>query len=177
MQGLRLTAIGDSVMKGAAPALKRLGEATLGEGQIQINAEESRPFISALPILGGYLKEQDLGEIVVVHLGTNNSSIPEAQFRKLMAILADRKLVLLLTVKSDKTKACQAVNGTLEALAAGYPNVRILDWSAASSAHPEFFYADQTHLRPEGARFYAELILTQVALLPGEPQGAQARLN
>jgi peptidoglycan/LPS O-acetylase OafA/YrhL len=177
LQGVRLTAIGDSVMKGAAPALKRLGEATLGEGQIQINAEESRPFHSALEILDGYRKEQDLGEIVVVHLGTNNSSIPEGQFRKMMALLADRRLVLILTVKSDKTKACDAVNGALGTLVASYPNARIYDWSAAASTHPEFFYADQTHLRPEGARFYAEMILTQIALLPGEAQGTQARLR
>ena len=164
LKGMHLTAIGDSVMKGAAIPLKRIGEASLGAGMIQINAEECRPFYSALEILRDYKRENRLGDVVVVHLGTNNSAISEDSFRKLMDLLGDRRSVLFLTAKSDKLKACETVNRTLESLAAEFPNARVLDWKTAADAHPEYFYSDQTHLRPEGARRYAELILNQFAL-------------
>jgi peptidoglycan/LPS O-acetylase OafA/YrhL len=163
LKGVRLTAIGDSVMKGAAIPLKKLGEASLGEGMIQINAEECRSFLPAMSILRKYKQEDRLGEVVVVHLGTNNSTLPEEQFRKLMDLLSDRRLVLFLTVKSDKVQACGTVNKSLETLVATCPNARLLDWMSYAGDHPDYFYSDQTHLRPEGAQRYAELILTQVA--------------
>jgi hypothetical protein len=168
MKGVHLTAIGDSVMKGAALSLKKMGEATLGTGMIQINAEESRPFFSALPILQAYKLDHRLGEVVVVHLGTNNSRISEDNFRKLMGVLADTHLVLFLTAKSDKVEACETVNRALGTLVARYPNARLVDWNTAAGTHPEYFYSDQTHLRPEGAAHYAELILAQVASQPWE---------
>ena len=174
LKGAQLTAVGDSVMKGAAPALKRMGESCLGAGMVQIDAEESRPFGNATEILRTAKKENRLGEIVVIHLGTNNSSVPEEQFRRLMGLLADARLVLFLTVRSDKTQACEVVNRELAALVPGFPNARLLDWSTLSEAHPEFFYSDHTHLRPEGTQFYAEAILGQLAL-PAPGRTVQAR--
>lgn len=164
LEGLRVTAIGDSVMKGAALNLKKAGDLCLGQGMMLINAEESRSFRPALEILRTYKKEDRLGEVVVIHLGTNNSSIAPDQFRKVMDLLADRRLVLFLTVKSDKVEACDTVNRTLEVLLTGYPNARIFDWRTAAESHPNFFYTDRTHLRPEGAQYYAGMILAQISL-------------
>jgi peptidoglycan/LPS O-acetylase OafA/YrhL len=163
LEGLRVTAIGDSVMKGAAPNLKKAGETCLGAGRIVINAEESRSFFPALQIIRTYKLEDRLGEVVVIHLGTNNSSIPTSQLWKLMELLADRRLVLFLTVKSDKAEACATVNKELASRLAGYPNARIFDWRTAADPHPEFFYTDQTHLRPLGAQYYSAMILAQIA--------------
>ena len=170
LKGVRLTAIGDLVMKGAAISLKKMGEVSLGPGMIQINAEECRSFIAAQAILRDYRQEKRLGEVVVVHLGTNNSSISQDQFRRLMASLADRRLVLFLTAKSDKVQACETVNKTLEALVAEFPNARVCDWKTAADLHPDYFYSDQTHLRPVGAQFYAEMILNQVWVPAGQEQ-------
>jgi|GEM_PF-4395006 len=163
LKGIHVTAIGDSVMKGAALNLKKMGDANLGDGNILINAEECRSFSPALQICREYRKEDRLGEVVVIHLGTNNSSLSSDQFHKLMEQLSDRKLVIFLTVQSDKASSCEVVNRTLASLMASAPNARLFDWKTASLAHPEFFYSDQTHLRPEGAQYYAELILKEIA--------------
>ena len=171
LQGARLTAVGDSVMKGAALALKQQGEATLGAGKVQINAEECRSFGTALEILRGYKQEHRLGDLVVIHLGTNNSSISESQFRNVMELLADRRLVLFLTAKSDKLKACATVNTALQGMVASCPNARLLDWKALADPHPGYFYADHTHLRPEGAQFYAASILAQALQAPRDHPG------
>jgi hypothetical protein len=40
--------------------------------------------------------------------------------------------------------------------------VRLVDWRAASVPHPEYFWDDDTHLRPEGAAAYASLLASQV---------------
>ncbi|MFN8011611.1 MAG: acyltransferase family protein [Holophagaceae bacterium] len=173
-EGLTITAIGDSVMKGAALALKAEGEARLGEGRIAINAEESRPFAQAVSVVKAYKAQKRLGDVVVIHLGTNNSSISEAQFQRLMELLGDRRLVLFLTAKSDKEEACEAVNRSLLRQADGGANARVLDWNALGGAHPELFYEDRTHLRPGGARFYAESILAEIAREPRVKAGLAA---
>ena len=163
LKGASVTAIGDSVMKGAAVALKRLGESSLGKGKIVVDAEECRSFSHALPVLRAYKAEGRLGDLVVIHLGTNNSSVSEEQFAHLMKFLADRRLVLFLTAKSDKLPACEKVNQNLRALVPGYPNARLLDWKGAMDLHPECFYSDVTHLRTGGSEQYANLILANVA--------------
>ena len=43
-----------------------------------------------------------------------------------------------------------------------HPNAVLLDWYAASDGHPEYFYDDGTHLRPDGAAAYAALIKSVV---------------
>lgn len=162
LDGLTVTAIGDSVMKGAALALQDLGEQVLGEDHITINAEESRAFSRAIGVIKGYQKANRLGDVVVIHLGTNNSSIPKGDFHQLAELLSDRKLVLFLTVKSDKAQACEEVNTQLANLVKGLPNAQLFDWRQISEEHPELFYSDQTHLRPNGAKLYASLIFTRI---------------
>jgi len=162
LDGLTVTAIGDSVMKGAALALQDQGEQMLGEDHITINAEESRAFSRAIGVIKGYQKAKRLGDVVVIHLGTNNSSIPTGDFNQLAELLADRKLVLFLTVKSDKAEACDEVNAQLTRLVKNLPNGMLFDWRQVTEDHPELFYSDQTHLRPNGAKFYASLIFSRI---------------
>ena len=39
----------------------------------------------------------------------------------------------------------------------------IIDWHAIGENHPEFFYPDAIHLRPEGADFYANLVKSNIS--------------
>jgi hypothetical protein len=166
VEGLKITAIGDSVMKGAAPSLKEEGEKWLGEGGILINAEESRPFASALSLVRSYRQQERLGDVVVIHLGTNNSAIRTSDFQHLAEELADRKLVLFLTVHSSHEDACAEVNRELTKAVTAMPNARLLGWNLLAEIHPDAFYSDRTHLRPLGARFYASTILAEIARTP-----------
>jgi peptidoglycan/LPS O-acetylase OafA/YrhL len=158
-----ITAIGDSVMKGAAAALKSQVEATYGKGYVLVDAEESRSFAQAIPVVRAYKKMGRLGEVVVLHLGANNSSIPDRQFKEMMSLLADRRGVIFVTAKTDKTAYCEKVNETLANLAKPYHQARIADWKGTADPHPEYFYSDRTHLRVTGAQVYASFILGHVA--------------
>jgi len=43
-----------------------------------------------------------------------------------------------------------------------HPNATLIDWHAASTGHPDYFWDDGIHLRPEGAQAYAYLVIAQV---------------
>jgi hypothetical protein len=43
-----------------------------------------------------------------------------------------------------------------------YSNTVMVDWFSASDDHPEYFWSDGMHLRPEGAQVYANLIASQL---------------
>ena len=161
--GVRITAIGDSVMKGAALALKDKAAELSGLERLTINAEECRSFDKANAIIARYRQNEKLGDVVVIHLGTNNSHITRQQFDRLASLLADRRMVLFLTVKSDKEGACASVNTCLSRFASEMPNARLVDWKSLSEGHPDIFYTDRTHLRASGARLYASAIFSEIS--------------
>jgi lysophospholipase L1-like esterase len=39
-----------------------------------------------------------------------------------------------------------------------YKNSVLVDWHSAGGDHPEWFYDDGLHLRPDGATAYAQLV-------------------
>lgn len=159
---VKITAVGDSVMKGAAIALNEMA-ASSGAVPIVINAEESRSFGKAYEVLHDYKSKGLLGDIVIIHLGTNNSDIPEEQFNRLTDMLSDRRLILFVNAKSDKVKICDGVNEKLAQLASGVKNARVFDWKTVAEGRPDMFYSDKTHLRQTGARFYAEALFSRIS--------------
>ncbi len=155
-QLIDVLAIGDSVMLGAARELSARGAT--------VDAMKSRSVRQALEIVN-YLKSvRRLGSIVVIHLGTNSTTTEEV-FDQIMATLADTPLVLFLTVHVPSEPRQSINNRLINALPTKYSNVKVLDWHTIVGQFPEYLYSDQTHLRPAGARFYADLIMQAVGRL------------
>jgi peptidoglycan/LPS O-acetylase OafA/YrhL len=152
--GGHVTAIGDSVMLGAATALVD----TIGSDRVMVDASESRQFSAGVDTIQQYRDSGQLGDDVVVQLGTNGTINPE-DFDRMMGILQGRK-VILLNAKVPRPWEGQ-VNDTLADGARRY-NATLIDWHTIASQHPEFFWDDGIHLRPEGAAFYAQLIAGHV---------------
>ena len=71
--------------------------------------------------------------------------------------------VFLVTVHAP-VRWKRADNDVIRRCASSYDDghVHVVDWDAAASAHPAWLYADHTHLRPVGARAYADLLATAV---------------
>ena len=151
----RVIAIGDSVMLGAVPEL------SADISGIGIDAELGRQVSAALDLLtarkaAGQLKDA----IIIVHLGTNGT-FSANQFDQVMALLSGAPRVIFVNDKVPRT--WETDNNTV--LADGvkrFKNAVLVDWHAASADHPEYFWDDGTHLRPEGAQAYAALIAAQV---------------
>ena len=148
-------AIGDSVMVGAAKELQR------ALGDVEIDARVSRQAKQALAILQARHDAGQLGDEVIIHIGTNGPFSLE-RFEGMMAAVGDTRRVVVVNVKVPRRWE-DANNSMLAAAAQRYPNVRFVDWRAASINRPELFVRDGIHLKPEGARLYASLIAQAVS--------------
>jgi peptidoglycan/LPS O-acetylase OafA/YrhL len=150
---IRVTAIGDSVMLGAKADMQKTIPG------IAVDAQVSRQFgeagVEALRLAAfGFL-----GPIVVIHLGTNGP-MSDAQLNKLIGELGQREVVLVTTHVPRPWQ--DLTNQRLVAAAGRWPNVRIADWNALSSPHPEWFDSDGTHLQTAGRMAYAAFIQSAV---------------
>jgi hypothetical protein len=142
-------ALGDSVMLGAAPQLAELG--------FIVDAIESRAFVNGLDTVLQLDAQGRLGDVVVIHLGTNGAIRPDDMTR-MMEALADVPQVLLLTVDVPRDYT-EANNALVYDTVNTYPNASLLDWAGLAANCPgDCFYSDGFHLRPEGQAYYAALI-------------------
>src|SRR5205085_4582340 len=88
--GTRVTAIGESVMIVAQPAMEAEG--------IYFAAVRGRQFADSLAVAHALRDSGSLGEIVVVHLG-NNGPVTEGQFDELMDTLSVARRVVVVNDK------------------------------------------------------------------------------
>ena len=153
-----VTAIGDSVMLGAAEALRDvLGDTTT------VDAEVSRSFATGADLIGRLAAAGTLGDIVVVHLGTNGP-VDAALFDTLMANARPAARVLAVTVRVPRRWE-GLVNDTLRVATERWPRLELIDWKAASEQRPELFVDDGIHLTSDGRAFYARLVQDAVGPL------------
>lgn len=150
----RVVLIGDSVMLGASRALhERIPDGI-------VDAALGRQVSAALKILSERRARGALGKVVVVHMG-NNGTFTAKQFDLMMELLTAVPRVILLNNKVPR-KWEEFNNRTLAEGAQRYANVVLVDWKAFSADHPEWFWKDGLHLRPEGAAIYADLIASYI---------------
>jgi peptidoglycan/LPS O-acetylase OafA/YrhL len=146
-------ALGDSVMKGAATALADKG--------FVVDAVESRQFSNGADTAVALKQQGRLGDVVVVHLGTNGT-IGRDDMARMMEAFADVPRVLLLTVDVDRSWTA-GNNAVIYDTVNTYPNAYLLDWAGLNDSCPgDCFYNDGIHLQPDGQQYYADLIATSV---------------
>jgi hypothetical protein len=146
----RVTAIGDSVMIGAA------GELQKSIGNPAMYADVGMQAAGVIEILQKRRAAGDLGEVVVVHIGSNGTLNAE-QFDEMMQVLKDVRRVAFVNVKVPRPWE-QPNNEVLADGVRRHPNTVLVDWHAASAGRPELFVEDGIHLQVEGQRVYADLI-------------------
>ncbi len=149
---ISVTALGDSVMVGAAPALRsKLGSSGY------IDAAKNRRFSEAATIAAELRKQGRLGRIVIVHLG-NNGPVKDGEVEHLLREVQGVQKVLLVTVRVNRGWQ-NSVNDTLRAAHARHKTtIKMVDWFAYSEGHPDWFHSDGTHLRSSGADAYSQLL-------------------
>ena len=148
--GKGVTVIGDSVMVGAEPALKKLLPG------IVVNAQVGRQLNQASSVVAQLRAQGDLGERVVVELGTNGP-FTEEQLTDLLRSLGQVQQIVLVNTRVSKPWE-DVVNQTLMQVAATYPHTTLVNWHSASSGHNAYFYSDGVHLNPTGIQAYASLV-------------------
>ncbi len=137
-------AVGDSVMLGAAPQLRRRG--------FEIDVRGCRQMSEGLQLLSA---RKSLPQVVVIALGTN-WTVSTSQIRAALRILGPNRVLGLVTppevggVASSDQRVMRAAGRRWRL------RVKVLDWVAYSSGHAWTW--DGMHLRPEGAVAYARLL-------------------
>jgi lysophospholipase L1-like esterase len=150
----RVSAIGDSVMIGAAGELNRVLDNPTIDADVGLQAA------GAIEIIGRRRAAGELGDVVVIHMGSNGTFTAE-QFDEMMRELEGVRKVVFVNVKVPRTWE-QPNNAMLAEKVRQYPNAVLADWYATSINHPEFFVEDGIHLQIEGQRAYADLIAARV---------------
>lgn len=147
----RITGVGDSIMFGATPSLK---DAVTGE--LTVDAKVGRSFAEGLAVVKELAAQKAFGDVVVVHLGTNNGATV-SQVKQMLDRLKSVRTVLLVNVRVPRDWQ-DSTNNNLATVARSYRNTRLVDWYSATEGHPELFAPDGYHLTNDGAAFYATLI-------------------
>ena len=144
-----MTAIGDSVLESADPALRQVFPFLTVDADVGRQANEVFDEIAWLQ-LGGRL-----GQIVVIEAGVERHRRAPTSSTDLLTKLSDRRRVVLVTVHAPRV--WQDLNNAI--FAAGRARrTRTRPWRTGTrprSEHPEWLYPDGTHVRPEYAYEYA----------------------
>lgn len=145
------TAIGDSVMLGAAQEIKNLFPESI------VDAKESRQVVQAKSILEELDSNNQLNSTVIVALGTNGPFSME-KGQELIDYLGSNRTIFWITAYGEHLQWQDESNDTIQALAEQNENVTIIDWASYATSHPEWFYNDGIHLNADGRSAYANLI-------------------
>lgn len=148
-ESLDTITVGDSVQLGAKWAL-------LKRGVDIVDAKVSRQAVTGPGILRK--RGAQLPTNVVIHLGTNGSYSLE-DCKEMVRVAGPERRVFMLTISVPRRWE-KVNNETIRRCARAFPvgRVEIIDWKAATKAHPSWLYSDGIHLPPAGAKGYARLI-------------------
>jgi len=153
-----VTAIGDSVMLDAQPALQA------DIPGIDVEAAVSRQWYEGVDLVQQLKAEDRLGAIVVIDLGTNGPVTPQ-QFADMMDVLAGASRVVFVTVHLPPSYSwAESVNATLKQCVPLYPRDRLADFNKLADENPEWFYGDGVHMPigGAGAQAMTSLIKAQI---------------
>lgn len=154
VDGSRVSAFGDSVLSGAAPAvLERFPG-------ISVDAAPIRKWIDAPSIVSAAATEDRLRDVVVLNFGTNGGfqfAGSETALADVLATIGPERSVVLVNVVGVSYWVPEA-NERLAAVADERPNVVVADWNDAVRAAPGLLHADRTHPNMEGIEVYADVL-------------------
>ncbi len=149
-----VTAIGDSVMLGAAYSLAG------SIPGIDLDAAVGRQADAAVNLLYQKAQAGILGDVVVIHIG-NNGTLTSDQFEQMMAIIGPNRRVVVLNLHVPRTWQ-DSNNAVIANGVAAHANATMIDWYTAGETYPQVLYTDGIHLNPDGAAYYAQLIVAAI---------------
>ena len=137
-------AVGDSVMLGAVPQLRRAG--------FEVDARGCRQMSEGLDLLTRRRRAGSLPEVVVVALG-HNWPVTVDEIRRALTILGPERVLGMVTPRGEYASARAAIGAAGRRWPA---RVKVLPWAARSAGKP--WTSDGLHLTRTGARAYARLL-------------------
>lgn len=150
-----VTIIGDSVTLGASPSIKKALPNSI------IYAKESQQVAGALDIIRSLDNQNQLGNTIVLALGTN-AAFSEEIGQSLIDYLGEDRQIYWINVHGQMLQWQSLSNDTINLLANKNHNVTVLDWNSVALMNPQWFYDDGIHLNMDGQEAYANFIYDNI---------------
>lgn len=140
-----LTLIGDSVMLGPRQYLSD------NISNLYINAEGSRPLEDGANIIAEMENTGNLGDLVILALGTNAEKSPMPSLKKIINDFPEGKRLILVTCYDNRYPQPHPVSVAMKEIAKKYDFVTLMEWEDYAIKNPSFY--DGT----DGVHFYGQI--------------------
>lgn len=95
---------------------------------------------------------------VIFNLG-NNNALSEKTVIDIFEVIKNQPQIIVVNTAVPRPWR-DANNAIISKVAAGYPNIKVVDWDRISKGRPELFAPDGVHLSPAGSDVYVDLVLS-----------------
>ena len=140
--------------------LSAAGEMRHVLGAVAIDAQLGRHTATTIDLLRARRDANQLGAVVIIQTG-DNGYLSVREMQTMLKLVGGVRRVVLVNLHVPREWE-RNNNDILRGESEGQPNVVLVDWSAASANHPEYFWDDGMHLRAYGARAYATLVAAAI---------------
>ncbi len=150
-----ITMLGDSVLLGYRELLQE------DISNLYINAEGSRPLENAPRLIQQMENEGNLGDIVVISLGTNAESEPNKSLNQIIKALPKGKKLILVTCYDNRYEQPHKVSKAMKKISKKYDFITLMQWENEAIAHPEYYKdTDGVHFygNPKAYEAYLKLL-------------------
>lgn len=139
-----LTLIGDSVILGPREYLAN------NISNLYINAEGSRPLEDGANIIAEMENTGNLGDIVILALGTNAEKSPMPSLKKIINDFPEGKRLILVTCYDNRYPQPHPVSTAMQEIAKKYDFVTLMEWEDYAIKNPNFYEGT------DGVHFYGQ---------------------
>ena len=163
-----VTAIGDSVLLGADSDI----EDTIPN--CVVDAKESRQVAKARTVVEDLKQKGELGDVVILALGTNGTFSPTVG-KNLVEAIGKERQIYWVTAYGKHLQWQEDANRMIWSMAEKYDNIHVIDWAAYCAGHDDWFLNDGIHLTQKGCQAYTQMLYDNVSTaLTENSQGKQA---
>jgi peptidoglycan/LPS O-acetylase OafA/YrhL len=144
----RVSLIGDSVSLGAKSALEK------GVANCKVDAEVSRNIIQGPDMMVKYIRNGNLGDCVVIALGTNGNRYYESYITEIIELLPVGHRMIFVTPYDGRWTSSWASYKTtqyLRSIDGKYDYITIADWADFIDDHINWLTSDKVHLKNDSA--------------------------
>lgn len=126
--------------------------------EILYDTEHSRQMDEALEALAPHRGREDLGDYIILSLGTNGE-VDHTDIDRVRKAYKDKTLILT-TVILPKREVEKRRNESIRSYADQHDGVYLVDWHQAAKDKADLFFDDQIHTGERGARILSQLIIS-----------------
>lgn len=156
---ISLTLIGDSVMLGPRQYLSD------NISNLYINAEGSRPLEDGANIIADMENTGNLGDLVILALGTNAEKSPMPSLKKIINDFPEGKRLILVTCYDNRYPQPHPVSVAMKEIAKKYDFVTLMEWEDYAIKNPSFYEGtDGVHFYGQSEAYKAYLKLLNEAI-------------